>query len=114
MASTSESHTRAPVGESAAIIASSTPSCAEQGTASARSIVVTMRSLRVSRMRVVIVAMVAQPSPRSIGSTAFPFSPMIRKTRFTMIARRGKYPESSRMLNTRKNVVTIGSTMARA
>ncbi len=54
-------------------MARSTPSWAEQGTARARSMVVTTRSLRVSRMRVVMVAMVSQPRPRIMGSTALPF-----------------------------------------
>ena len=61
-----------------------------------------------------MVAMVSQPSPSIMGSTALPFSPITRKTRFTMMAMRGKYPESSMMLNTKKNVVTMGSTMAKA
>ena len=52
--------------------------------------VVTTRSFRVSRMRVLIVAMVSQPRPRIIGSTALPLSPIRRKTRLTMIAIRGR------------------------
>ena len=56
-----------------------TPSCAEQGTPSASSSVTWMRSLRLSRMRVAIVAIVSQPSPRIMGSTALPFNPMTPK-----------------------------------
>ena len=87
---TSTTHTPAAAGDSAAIIASSTPSCAEQGTASARSMIVVRRSFLVSRMRVVMVAIVAQPSPRIMGSTALPLRPINRNSRFTMTAIRGK------------------------
>ena len=52
-----------------------TPSWAEQGTASASSRVTSRRSRRLSRTRVVMVAMVTQPSPSTMGRTALPFKP---------------------------------------
>ena len=70
------------------------------------------RSFRVGRMRVVRVAMVSQPRPRTMGSTALPLRPMTLNTRSVMTARRGRYPESSSMENTTKKVATMGSTMA--
>ncbi len=73
-----------------------------------------MRSLRVSMMRAVRVAIVSQPSPSTIGSTALPLSPMERSRRLLMTARRGRYPESSSIENTKKNVATTGSTIATA
>ena len=48
------------------------------------------RSLRVSMIRAVIVAMVSQPSPSTMGRTALPFSPIRLKTLFTITARRGR------------------------
>ncbi len=48
------------------------------------------RSLGVSRMRVVSVAIVSQPSPSTIGSTAFPFKPIDLKMRLTITASRGR------------------------
>ena len=56
----------------------------------AKKVVVTSRSLRVSRMRVVMVAMVSQPSPRIMGSTALPFRPITLKMRLTRIDMRGR------------------------
>ena len=92
--------------------ARTTPSWAEHGTPRARRNVTIARSLRVGRSRVVSVAIVSQPRPRIIGRTALPFSPMTRKMRLTMTARRGRYPESSRMPKNTKNVPTTGSTIA--
>ena len=69
---------------------SSTPSCAEQGTPNASSSVTWMRSLRLSRMRVAIVAIVSHPRPRIMGSTALPLSPMTRNERSSMTASRGR------------------------
>ena len=63
---------------------------AEHGTASARSSVTMTRSLRVSMIRAVMVAMVSQPSPSTMGSTALPFRPIRLKTLFTITARRGR------------------------
>ena len=48
------------------------------------------RSFRVSMMRAVIVAIVSQPSPSTIGRTALPFSPIRLNTLFSMTARRGR------------------------
>ena len=53
-------------------IASITPSCAEQGIARESSKVAMTRSRLVSNVRVVIVAMVSQPKPNTIGMTARP------------------------------------------
>ena len=61
-----------------------------QGTPSASSRVTITRSFRVSMIRAVMVAMVSQPRPSTMGSTAFPFSPIHLKTRFTITARRGR------------------------
>lgn len=102
---------RAP-GPAMAIIPKITPSWAEQGTARASNRVTNTRSLRVWSTRVVIVAMVTHPSPSTMGSTARPFKPRARKGRFSMAARRGRYPESSIRLNIKKKVLTMGSTMA--
>ncbi len=71
-------------------MARTTPSWAEQGTPSARSRVASTRSFFVDRMRVVRVAMVSQPRPSTIGSTALPFSPMSRNTRSLITASRGR------------------------
>ena len=54
-----------------------TPNWAEQGTASASSRITKKRSLRLSRTRVVKVAIVTHPKPNTIGSTALPFSPKV-------------------------------------
>ena len=91
-----------------------TLSCDEHGMPSASSSVTSMRSLRVSMMRAVSVAIVSQPRPSTIGRTALPFSPMPRSTRLDMTASRGRYPESSSIEKTKKNVVTTGRTMATA
>ena len=64
-------------------------SCAEHGMPSASSRMAINRSFGVPRILVVIVAMVSQPRPSTIGSTAFPFSPITRKMRSQKIARRG-------------------------
>ena len=48
------------------------------------------RSLRVSMIRAVMVAMVSQPRPSTMGRTALPFSPIHLKTRFTITASRGR------------------------
>ena len=76
-----------PSGPSMAMI---TPSCAEQGTPRARRSVTIAASFFVSRMRVVSVAIVSQPRPRTIGSTALPLRPMRRNERFSITARRGR------------------------
>jgi hypothetical protein len=64
-------------------------SWAEHGMPSASSSTAISRSFGVPRMRVVIVAMVSQPRPSTMGRTAFPFSPIARKMRSLKIARRG-------------------------
>ena len=110
--STTPNHTKIASRVRTAAIPISTPSWAEQGTPSASSRVVCIRSFRVSRIRVVSVAMVSQPSPSTIGSTALPFRPIAWKGRLAITASRGRYPESSRMLKARKKVSTIGMTMA--
>ena len=80
----------AAAGPTPASIARMTASCALQGTPRARSKVTITRSLRVSMIRAVMVAMVSQPRPRTIGRTALPFSPMRLKRVFTTTARRGR------------------------
>src|SRR3972149_3791206 len=82
-----------PISES---IPRMTPSWAEQGMPRARRSVTITRSFRVSRIRVVSVAMVSHPSPRIMGSTAFPLQPIFLKIRSTMTARRGRDPGASR------------------
>ena len=64
-------------------------SCAEHGTPRASSVIAMSRSFGVPRMRVVIVAIVSQPSPSTIGRTALPLSPIERNSRSLKIARRG-------------------------
>ena len=63
--------------ESPASIARTTESWAEQGTPNASSRITIKRSLGVSRIRVVSVAMVSQPRPSTIGRTALPLSPIV-------------------------------------
>jgi len=67
---TDPAHTSAALNGTTASIARITPSCAEHGTPRARSSVASTRSFFVGRMRVVSVAIVSQPRPRTIGSTA--------------------------------------------
>ena len=69
---------------------STTPSCAEQGIASAIRNVAISRSRRVARMRVVSVAIVTQPRPSTIGSTARPFMPIAAKPRLASTDSRAK------------------------
>ena len=83
-------HQRAALRDTAPNIPSITPNCAEHGTPRARRSVTIMRSFFVSRIRVVIVAMVSHPSPRIIGNTALPLSPIILNILSTIIARRGR------------------------
>ena len=45
-----------------------------------------VRSFSVSRIRVVMVAMVSHPSPRTMGKTAFPLSPIFLKIWLVMTA----------------------------
>ena len=71
-------------------IPSITPSWAEQGIASARSIVAITLSLFVSRVLVTIVAMVPQPKPKVIGITALPLNPIFLKTLSISNAIRGR------------------------
>jgi len=73
-----------------------------------------VRSLSVSKMRVVIVAIVSHPSPMTIGNTAFPFSPIFLKILLVITASLGRYPESSINPKTRKKQPTMGKTMAMA
>ncbi len=80
----------AAVTPSGASMAMMTPSCAEHGTPRARSSVTMAAALRLSRIRVVSVAIVSQPRPSTIGSTALPFSPMRRKVRSSITASRGR------------------------
>ena len=65
-------------------------------------------------MRAVSVAIVSQPKPSTIGRTAFPLRPIERSIRLDITASRGRYPESSSIEKTKKNVVTTGRTMATA
>ena len=97
--------------ESAAARASMTPSCAEQGTASARSATTMIRSFFVSSIRLARVAIVTHPKPSTIGSVALPLTPTKRKALFVRTVRRGKYPVSSRIPKARKKTVTMGSTI---
>jgi len=69
---------------------STTPSWAEQGMASASRKVVISRSRGLCRMRVVNVAMVTQPRPSTIGSTARPLRPISENRRLAMTVRRGR------------------------
>ena len=106
-------HRTKAAGWSGPSSASTTVSWAEHGTPRARSRMTIIRSLRVSRIRVVRVAMVSQPRPSTMGRTALPLSPMRRKSPSTMTASRGRYPESSSAPKAMKKVPTIGSTRAR-
>ena len=81
---------RVAAPESPAVIAKMTAICARHGTPSARRSVTITRSFRVSMIRAVMVAMVSQPRPSTIGSTALPFSPIRLKTLFTITASRGR------------------------
>src|SRR3989338_6756411 len=95
-------------------IAAMTPNCAEHGMPRANSNVVMIRSRRLSRMRVVMVAIVSQPSPSTRGRTALPFKPTNRQKRLAITASLGKYPTSSMKPKHRKNIVTIGRIIANA
>ncbi len=64
-------------------------SCAEHGMPSASRSTAISRSFGVPRIRVVIVAIVSQPRPSTMGRTAFPFSPITRKMRSAKIASLG-------------------------
>ena len=77
-------------GASGPSMAMITPNCAEHGMPRARRIVTITRSFFVSRTRVVSVAIVSQPRPRTIGNTALPFKPIRRKTRCSITASRGR------------------------
>ena len=107
-------HTSIALKETPARIPITTPSCAEQGIARAKSRITSNLSRFVSSTRVVRVAMVTQPSPSTIGSTAFPFSPSRWNNRLLSAANLGRYPESSNTPKARKNVETIGRINARA
>ena len=87
---TAANQTKAADAGTTASIARITPSCAEHGTPSASSSIASSRSLRVGRIRVVSVAIVSQPRPSTIGSTALPFSPISRNTRSLITASRGR------------------------
>ena len=87
---TDAAHTTAAIAGTTASIARITPSCAEHGTPRASSSVASTRSFFVGRMRVVSVAIVSQPRPSTIGSTALPFRPISRKTRSLITASRGR------------------------
>ena len=87
---TAPSQTNVPHVLSPASMPRMTPSCAEQGTPRASNKVVSTRSLRVARMRVVMVAMVSQPRPSTMGSTALPLRPMSLNTRLRTTASRGR------------------------
>jgi len=87
---TTPPHTSTALKETPASIPITTPSCAEQGTASASSKVTSRRSRLDSRVRVVRVAMVTHPNPSTIGRTALPFNPSALNKRLERAARRGK------------------------
>ena len=109
VANTLPAHINVALPEIGASIPRITPSCAEQGTARARRKVVIILSLLVSRILVVIVAIVSHPRPSTIGKTALPFRPITLNILLAMIASLGKYPESSSIAKAIKNVVVIGS-----
>lgn len=79
-------------GEIATPIASRTAIWAEQGTAKANNSVAITRWRPVSSVRVVTVAMVSQPRPRTIGSPAWPLRPILRIRRWAVTASRARYP----------------------
>ncbi len=87
---TTASHTRVAACDVRCMSAKITLSCDEHGMPSASSSVTSIRSLRVSMMRAVSVAIVSHPRPSTIGSTALPLSPMPRRIRLDMTARRGR------------------------
>ena len=59
-----------------------------------------------------IVAMVQQPNPSTMGKVALPLSPIKRISRSDNMARRGRYPLSSIRPKAMKKVATTGRTMA--
>jgi len=75
--------------------------------ASAIRNVAIMRSLWVSRILVVMVAIVPQPRPSTIGSTALPLRPIFEKTLFERTAILGRYPLSSRNPKAMKKVAVM-------
>ena len=91
-----------------------TPICAEHGMHRARRSVAIKRSLLVGSVRVTIVAIVSQPSPKTMGIIALPESPIFLNARSSIKASLGKYPESSIKANTRKNNPTIGKIITAA
>ena len=72
------------------------------------------RSLLELRIRVDMVAIVPHPKPRTIGRTAFPFSPISRMSRSDKIESLGRYPLSSRRPKAMKKVPTTGRTIPMA
>ena len=73
-----------------------TPSWAEQGIARPSRPVAINRSRREPTIRVVITAIVTQPTPTIIGTIARPFRPSRERPRSVSTASRGSTPESSR------------------
>ena len=80
-ASTTANQISVAENDTPASIPITTPSWAEQGMARASRRIANKRSRRVSKMRVVTVAIVTQPSPSTIGRTALPFNPIMRNRR---------------------------------
>ena len=71
-------------------IPSMTPSWAEHGTPRANRSVTIILSFLLSNILAVIVAIVSQPSPRTIGSTALPLRPISLNILSTIIASLGR------------------------
>ena len=109
---TENAQTSVAVKETPPSIPRITPSCAEHGTPRARRSVTITLSFLVSITLAVNVAIVSQPSPSTIGRTAFPCSPISLNILCTIMASLGRYPESSSMPNAMKKVPTMGSMSA--
>ena len=90
------------------------PSWAEQGIATASMRVAIILSLLDSSTLVTITAIVPHPIPRTRGITALPLKPTFLNSLSSSMAILGRNPESSSRENARKNIVTIGKTMATA
>lgn len=69
-------------------------------------------SFLVSRIRVVNVAMVSQPSPSTMGNTALPFKPITLNNLLTITASLGRYPLSSINPKLMKKNPTMGNMIA--
>ena len=107
-------HTNTAANEYEPKTPKTTPNCPAQGMLSVNKNVAIKRSRGVVKIRVVSVAIVTQPKPKTIGKTARPFKPIAEKTRLVITDKRGKYPESSKMEKAMKKVVTKGKISAKA